>query len=164
LGLVDVVSPSSASAMRTLRLGIKDGARSTTSASDVGGRKDGRNSRGSMPLLRALAFRASSSREKLSGTGAVTVGVRLRASKLVPAEVVEVIPARDSVRWVVHTHVRGQVAAGWEFLEILAVAAFEDVNFRIVNLRIAMVIHHTVLGKEMLSAVPCISVHAPSIS
>lgn len=72
--------------------------------------------------------------------------------KLGLAELVKVFPTRGGVVRVVHRHVVGGIAAVPRDLEVATVASFQDINLRVVNLWVRVVVHCSILGAKMLSA------------
>ena len=70
----------------------------------------------------------------------IAISVRLGAPKFVLAELIQVLLACRSVVGIIHAHVCTRLAAYSALFEILAVAAFQNVYFGVVDPRVAMVI------------------------
>ena len=82
---------------------------------------------------------------------ALAVRVRLGPAELALAELVQVFLARLGVVGVVHPHVAAGLAALARVQEVLVVPALEDVDLRVVDLGVDMVVQRTVLGTKILS-------------
>jgi len=83
---------------------------------------------------------------------AITIRVRFVPSKLGLAELIKVFATRGRVIGVVHSHVCRGLTALSRDLEVLGVAAFEDIDLRVVDLGVDVVVHRAVLRAEMLCA------------
>lgn len=87
----------------------------------------------------------------------IAIGVRLVPSKLGFPKLIQVFAAGESVIGIVHGDVGLGLRVPARGLEVVAVAAFEDVHFGIVDLGIDVVVRRAVFGPEVLCATERIS-------
>ena len=144
---------SAASAGREVRVGRERLATSRDIARDVQRRAD----LGDIPPTDALLARNETLAAEFAVAQADAALTAARAAYRIltggadPDLPPEPLAARVRVVRVVHAHVARRLAPRARLLEVLAVPALEDVDLRVVDLGVDMVVQRAVLGTKMLS-------------